>query len=52
MRYKRPKIKDDNLLRKKANEGHRTFQSRTETERKGWMKQWVVNKILGLYGDK
>lgn len=38
--------------RKEANKAHKTYQSPSETEEKGWMKQWIVNKILGIYGDR
>lgn len=43
---------NDRLLRRLANKAHKTYQSPSETEEKGCMKQWIVNRVLGLFGDR
>jgi hypothetical protein len=51
MSSKKPKHVGDTYIRHLANKSHTTYQSHLETEKKGWMKQWIVNTVLGQYGD-
>jgi hypothetical protein len=36
--------------RRKANKSHTTYQSPREQESHGWMRQHVVNRVLGMFG--
>lgn len=51
-RSKRRLDKKDTEARAEANASHRTYQSPRETQKKGWMKQHIVNKVLGMWGDR
>lgn len=47
--------KNSTTLRVLCNRSHKTFQDPSETPEKGWMPQWVVNKVLTTlqeYRDK
>ena len=44
--------KEDKMYRAEANESHKTYQSRLETSDDGWMRQSLVNKVLGMFGDR
>lgn len=51
-RSKRRLSKQEAYARAEANASHKTYQSPRETEKKGWMKQHIVNKVLSLWGDR
>lgn len=50
MKKKKHLLRVEKSNRRKANREHRTYQSSLESDREGWMKQHVVNKILGMFG--
>lgn len=44
--------RQDTEARAEANTSHKTYQSPLEPESKGWMKQHIVNRVLGLWGNR
>jgi len=44
--------RNERKSREKANVTHRTYQSPRETEERGYMKQHIVNQVLGMFGGR